>query len=28
VQYSFSPGKIRYQADAALERSFGGSLWQ
>lgn len=26
VQYSFSPGKIRYQADAALERSFGGSL--
>jgi len=26
VQYSFSPGKIRLQADAALERSFGGSL--
>ncbi len=26
VQYSFSPGKIRSQADAALNASFGGSL--
>lgn len=26
VQYSFSPGKIRTQADAALESAFGGSL--
>jgi len=26
VQYSFSPGKIRMQADAALSASFGGSL--
>jgi hypothetical protein len=28
VQYSFSAGKIRMQADAALSSSFGGSLWQ
>ena len=26
VQYSFSPGKIRMQADASLEAAFGGSL--
>jgi hypothetical protein len=26
VQYSFSAGKIRMQADAALSSSFGGSL--
>lgn len=26
VQYSFSPGKIRIQADASLEAAFGGSL--
>lgn len=26
VQYSFSPGKIKMQADAALSASFGGSL--
>lgn len=26
VQYSFSPGKIRTQADASLQSAFGGSL--
>jgi hypothetical protein len=26
VQYSFSPGKIRTQADASLQAAFGGSL--
>jgi hypothetical protein len=26
VQYSFSAGKIRMQADASLEAAFGGSL--
>jgi hypothetical protein len=26
VQYSFSPGKIRAQADVALSTSFGGVL--
>jgi len=26
VQYSFSPGKIRAQADASLHAAFGGSL--
>ena len=26
VQYSFSPGKIRLQADASLHAAFGGSL--
>ena len=26
VQYSFSAGKIRLQADAAIRSSFGGSL--
>lgn len=28
VQYRFSPGKIRTQANAALQMAFGGSLWQ
>jgi hypothetical protein len=26
VQYSFTPGKIRIQADASLDAAFGGSL--
>jgi hypothetical protein len=26
VQYSFTPGKIRVQADASLHAAFGGSL--
>jgi hypothetical protein len=28
MQYSFTPGKIRLEADYELKKAFGGALWQ